>query len=485
MNFLTNNLNYNQNQAENMVLHNLVGAPLNPAPGQIYYDSTTSKQRAYYFSPTAGGVGVPGWILIDNPTVDVDNYVDGLLFNSTSGILTLERTNALTDLTINLDGRYLTGNENITLSGHVTGSGTTSITTSLHSSAITSQSDATVGTDGQPTGVSYFLIAQDGNLRKYSWSDLEDSITQNNVTSFTSSTSSGANSVIVSHDLDAGTIFETDVTFEGTTSEIEVTTPSNNNVKIGLPDNVNITQNLVVGGDLTVQGSTTTLNTNELKIEDNIITLNSGTTGTPTMNAGIEVERGTSVDTAIRWNESTDRWQFTNNGTTYYNIPIPSEYNSYVHPTQAAITVDGSGLQFIQDLTVNTLGHVTSAVLGTIPSASETQLGVVEFATNAEHLAGTSTTIATNPLGVKNMIDAAISAAGTSSVYKTTISPTNNSTTTVTHNLGTTDIMVELHDVSTGEIVWARVIKNGNNTITISVGNLGTVTDIRVLIRTV
>lgn len=83
-------------------------------------------------------------------------------------------------------------------------------------------------------------------------------------------------------------------------------------------DNPNGT--LTITGDLTVSGSTTTLNTTELLVEDNIITLNSGVTGSPSLNAGIEIERGTSTNVQIRWNETTDKWQFTNDGTTYKDL---------------------------------------------------------------------------------------------------------------------------------------------------------------------
>jgi hypothetical protein len=77
---------------------------------------------------------------------------------------------------------------------------------------------------------------------------------------------------------------------------------------------------LILTGNLTVQGTVTTVNTEELLISDNIITLNSDVTGTPTENAGIEVERGTSNTVGIRWNETVDAWQFTNDGITYQNI---------------------------------------------------------------------------------------------------------------------------------------------------------------------
>jgi hypothetical protein len=88
-----------------------------------------------------------------------------------------------------------------------------------------------------------------------------------------------------------------------------------------LASNITISNNLIVSGNLTVSGTTTTINTATLNIADNIVTLNSDfVTGTPTENAGIEVLRGSSATTAVRWNETTDKWQFTNDGTTYTDL---------------------------------------------------------------------------------------------------------------------------------------------------------------------
>ena len=80
------------------------------------------------------------------------------------------------------------------------------------------------------------------------------------------------------------------------------------------------TGDLVVGGDLTVNGDVITFNTATLNIEDNIIVLNNNVTGAPALNAGIEVERGTSDNVGLRWNETTDKWTFTNDGTNYTNL---------------------------------------------------------------------------------------------------------------------------------------------------------------------
>jgi len=111
-------------------------------------------------------------------------------------------------------------------------------------------------------------------------------------------------------------------TIAGTANEISVSGSGSESatVTIGLPANVVIANNLTVTGDLTVSGNTTTINTANLNVEDNFILLNSGETSTPTLNAGVEVERGTSTNVQIRWNESTDKWQFTNDGSTYTDL---------------------------------------------------------------------------------------------------------------------------------------------------------------------
>ena len=85
-------------------------------------------------------------------------------------------------------------------------------------------------------------------------------------------------------------------------------------------DSISINGDLVIGGNLTVNGTTVTLNAETMYVEDNIIILNYGYTGAPILDAGIEVERGDSINVQIRWNELTDKWQFTNDGSNYLNI---------------------------------------------------------------------------------------------------------------------------------------------------------------------
>jgi hypothetical protein len=74
--------------------------------------------------------------------------------------------------------------------------------------------------------------------------------------------------------------------------------------------------NVVVQGNLTVNGTTTTVNSNTVAIGDSIMVLNNDETGTPSENGGFEIERGTSTNVSLLWNEGTDYWQINDGSTT-------------------------------------------------------------------------------------------------------------------------------------------------------------------------
>jgi hypothetical protein len=69
-------------------------------------------------------------LTIDATDTNDNDYLTALSFNTSDGVLTATVQNQ-SDVTVDLDGRYLTGNEGITLTGEVTGSGTTSIVTTV------------------------------------------------------------------------------------------------------------------------------------------------------------------------------------------------------------------------------------------------------------------------------------------------------------------------------------------------------------------
>jgi hypothetical protein len=93
----------------------------------------------------------------------------------------------------------------------------------------------------------------------------------------------------------------------GTANEIAVS-GSTGSVTLSLPANVTIPNNLVVTGDFTVQGNTTTLNTATLNIEDkNVVLANVETpTDTTADGAGISVLGATTK--TFNWVDATDAW---------------------------------------------------------------------------------------------------------------------------------------------------------------------------------
>jgi hypothetical protein len=150
--------------------------------------------------------------------------------------------------------------------------------------------------------------------------DVTGSATMTNLGDVTITTTVAPNSV----ELGTDTTGDYVANIQGTENEITVspTSGEGTTVTIGLPDNVTISNNLNVLGDLNVTGSINAVNTTEVNISDNYINLNSDMPeeNTPSVDAGIKVHRGIEADVDLKWNETTDNWTVTNNGSDYHAI---------------------------------------------------------------------------------------------------------------------------------------------------------------------
>ena len=153
---------------------------------------------------------------------------------------------------------------------------------------------------------------------------------------------------------------------------------TNDNISVG---------NLTVGGNLTISGSTTTVNSNTVNIGDSIITLNSDETGTPSQDAGIEVERGNQTNKTLFWDESAGRWTvgsetfvagtFIGNltGTVSSATALANARNFALSGdvTASAVSFDGSGnVTLSTAIGANTVGatEIQSASVGTTQLAN-------------------------------------------------------------------------------------------------------------------
>ena len=78
--------------------------------------------------------------------------------------------------------------------------------------------------------------------------------------------------------------------------------------------------NVTVSGNLNVLGTTTSSNVSTLNVTNNEIVINENQ-ASGGLNAVIRNDRGSDADVDIRWDEVADKWKFTNDGSTYYNLP--------------------------------------------------------------------------------------------------------------------------------------------------------------------
>ncbi len=139
---------------------------------------------------------------------------------------------------------------------------------------------------------------------------------------------------------------------------------------------------IIIDGNLTVSGSTTSVETTNSSIKDNIIVLNNGETAAGVAGgagtSGIQIDRGSLPDVAIRWNETSDKWEITTDGSTYGEIQSGAsnaggsngsvQYNSSGGLAgDNDLTWDGFNLN-VGDITIN------SGSIGTNNSNSDLEL---------------------------------------------------------------------------------------------------------------
>jgi hypothetical protein len=71
--------------------------------------------------------------------------------------------------------------------------------------------------------------------------------------------------------------------------------------------------------------------TEQINVTGDKVILLSSVAGSPTSNASLVVNRGSNPDVDLKWNESVDRWEFTNDGTNYFVLPRPEEYDNVIY----------------------------------------------------------------------------------------------------------------------------------------------------------
>ena len=130
-----------------------------------------------------------------------------------------------------------------------------------------------------------------------------------------------------------------------------------------------------IEGNLTVTGTTTTVNSETVTLADNILLLNSNETGTPSEDGGIEIERGTSTNKLLSWNETTDKW--TVGSETF----VAGTFEGNLTGTSTGLHIGGlqtngqdlisTGLSELNDVRI-WLGSINDTTIGAITPAAGT-----------------------------------------------------------------------------------------------------------------
>ena len=172
----------------------------------------------------------------------------------------------------------------------------------------------------------------------------------------------------------------TDLTTASGTLQSEIDNHNHDTDYLAL-DGGTITNDLTINGNLTVQGTTITANTETVLIEDNLLVINATESGSGVSlgHAGIEVERGSETNYLFYFQESDDTFRIGISGSlqpvaTREDTPISNGYARWNATQYRFDTVSGVSVSSLDtDLALN--GHCIN--YGTILTVSGSYVGEI------------------------------------------------------------------------------------------------------------
>ena len=216
----------------------------------------------------------------------------------------------------------------------------------------------------------------------------------------------------------------------------------------------NASGTVTIAGNLTVEGTTTTVNSTTITVDDKNLEL--GSTASPT-DAGADgggiTLKGTT-DKTWNWIDATDSW------TSSEHINLASGKVLKIAGTEVLSVSQYTGNASTATTATNVTGGAAGSIVYQTGSGATSTLAL--GTTGYQLLAGASAPVWTKKKHAETLATSATS-------Y------------TLTHGLATADLIVSVYEVSTGEVVYADVV-NTSSTTTVSFATAPTANQYRVVI---
>ena len=388
------NINLGGNQIQNVLLHPTGTVPSSPAEGQVYFNTTTNNKKLYVYdgsnwidvtgdvrSITAGG----GIAVSDGSGGDATVSLSHLGIESLTAVTGESAIDSIFFYDVSASSSaYLT----CSTSTGIEISGTSLQLSSIPNASLANSSITVTGGNGLTATAGATVLGGSTTVAVGAGTGIAvaaDSVAVKGASTLSDDT-------LVMWDDTNGQFIDSPLSDDGTS------------VTVGS------SRHLVVAGNLTVQGTTTTVDSNTVNIGDAMLSLNAdiASDATPSEDAGIEVERGAGANKKLYWDESLDSWR------------IEGELIIDTIPTVSGTTTGTKILVEKSHATDTTIQQTTVADIGTA-------LG----------------------LGLYSVV---------LDPGRTNVSKTGN-VYTVAHGLGTKLVMVEVVDATTYETIMVEITR--------------------------